>query len=209
MVHSVSVVRAATREVLPVKNLPTGAALVRLVLSGTWAPPSAVPTLKQQERKDRKMARKKRDYAAEWQRTAEKARALRGEMRAKLGNRCQWYEGKKDQCTRTKNLEFDHPQGRSWQPRRTNMMVRMRLYRMALESGKLRLLCRPHNAIDGQRRQKELALLKPRDPQGGETKRAERNVPRLKRAGRFVRPADRRMVLAKLKRERKARAVRR
>ena len=153
--------------------------------------------------------RKKRDYAAEWQKTAEKARALRDEMRAKLGGRCQWNEGKKEQCPRTTGLEFDHPQGRSWQPRRTNMMTRMRLYRMALESGRLRLLCRPHNAIDGQRRQKELGLMKPKNPRGGELRRAERDVPRLKRAGRFIRPADRRMALAKLKRERKARAVRR
>jgi hypothetical protein len=145
---------------------------------------------------------KPRDYQAEWQRTREKADRLRAEMREKLGGRCQYHAGKKDHCPKRTGLEFDHPEGRSWQPRRTNMMVRMRLYKMALDAGKLGLLCRRHNAIDGNRRRLQLAALKPKNPQGGETGRAIRNVPRLKRAGRMVRPADRRRAQKRLARKR-------
>lgn len=50
------------------------------------------------------------------------------------------------------SMEFDHPNGRDWTPRRKNRWVRMALYRRDWLAGNLRLLCRRCNARDGARR---------------------------------------------------------
>ena len=48
-------------------------------------------------------------------------------------------------------LEFDHPNGRDWTPRKKNRWVRMTLYWRDWRAGNLRLLCKRCNARDGQR----------------------------------------------------------
>jgi hypothetical protein len=68
---------------------------------------------------------------------------LRAELIAYLGGKCV-------KCGTTDRLEFDHKGGdRDWEPTRVNQWTRMKLYWRDARAGKLRLLCKPHNASDG------------------------------------------------------------
>jgi hypothetical protein len=55
-------------------------------------------------------------------------------------------------CFETERLEFDHPEGRDWEPRRLSRLQRIARYEADAAGGRLRLLCRSHNAIDGNGR---------------------------------------------------------
>ena len=55
-------------------------------------------------------------------------------------------------CFETERLEFDHPEGRDWEPRRLSRLQRIARYESDAVAGRLRLLCRAHNAIDGNAR---------------------------------------------------------
>src|SRR4051812_20108430 len=79
-----------------------------------------------------------RDYKAEWQRrkaaTYAKACELRDSLRKELGGVC-------SQCKTEENLAFHHPNGRDWEPKRKNLLQRMKLYwHDPLHNGGLALL---------------------------------------------------------------------
>lgn len=78
-------------------------------------------------------------YLAEW------ARKKRAELLVELGNTCG-----RDGCDNDE-LEFHHPHGRAWNPVKLSRWQRMIRYRRDAAAGNLALLCKPHNASDGQR----------------------------------------------------------
>jgi hypothetical protein len=86
-----------------------------------------------------------RDRRAEWQRRKLAvywlACLLRDGLRAELGGKCP--------CGATEQLEFHHPHGRDWEPRKKNLLQRMRLYWRDYLRGELSLLCSPCNSKDG------------------------------------------------------------
>ena len=49
-------------------------------------------------------------------------------------------------------LEFDHPNGRGYDPAKLNRWTRMKRYREDWLAGNLRLLCKTHNTSDGAKR---------------------------------------------------------
>ncbi len=67
---------------------------------------------------------------------------IRQQLLALLGGKCV-------RCGTTSFLEFDHPNGRAYHPRRLSHLQRMRRYRRDAKKGLLRLLCKSHNSIDG------------------------------------------------------------
>lgn len=81
-------------------------------------------------------------WAREKARTLAKMVALRDGLRAVLGNEC-------DECGETEDLHFDHPNGKTWQPRTMNRLQRIRRYWRDYEAGNLRLLCHDCNSEDG------------------------------------------------------------
>jgi 5-methylcytosine-specific restriction endonuclease McrA len=87
-----------------------------------------------------------RDYKAEWQRRKlivyRQACLLRDALRQRLGGKCQ-------KCGRKEELEFHHPNGRNWEPRRCNLRQRMRRYWADYRRGNLALWCSPCNSQDG------------------------------------------------------------
>ncbi len=78
-------------------------------------------------------------YLAAW------ANRKRAELMAELGNAC-----KVDGCENDE-LEFHHPLGRDWTPSKHSRWQRMILYWRDYRAGRLEILCKPHNASDGQR----------------------------------------------------------
>lgn len=79
-----------------------------------------------------------RDHRAEWQRRKlrvyAKACELRAQLRRELGGLCAV-------CGATDDLEFHHPKGRDWQPRKKSLLQRMRLYWRDHKVHPLTLLC--------------------------------------------------------------------
>lgn len=73
------------------------------------------------------------------------ARRRRDALVARLGGACV-------RCHASERLEFDHPRGRSWHPKRVSRWRRIKLYELDADAGNLRLLCRRCNARDGGRR---------------------------------------------------------
>lgn len=78
-------------------------------------------------------------------RTARSYIRRRDALREKLGNRCAI-------CGWKIGLEFDHPHGRSYEPRLLSSHTRIARYELDAAAGNLRLLCRECNARDGGRR---------------------------------------------------------
>jgi hypothetical protein len=101
------------------------------------------------------------DSTSVWQqkkaRALEIAHAVRDKLRALLGGVCQ-------RCRSTEDLQFHHPHGRLWEPRRMNLRHRMRLYQRDYQAGLLELLCRKCNGIDGQVRARFYADVKNAKP---------------------------------------------
>lgn len=81
-------------------------------------------------------------YFANW------AAGKRYDLMQKLGGKC-------DKCGSTKKLEFDHPNGRDWQPRKKNRWMRMIIYEREAAEGLLRILCKSCNCKDGGGRRYE------------------------------------------------------
>jgi len=52
-------------------------------------------------------------------------------------------------CFEIERLEFDHPNGRDWEPRCLSRLQRITRYEVDAEAGLIQLLCRSHNATDG------------------------------------------------------------
>ncbi len=77
-------------------------------------------------------------YLAHW------ADGQRFDLMVELGGRCA-------NCGVEDGLEFDHPNGRSWEPRAMSRWARIIRYRREAREGKLRLLCKPCNGSDGAR----------------------------------------------------------
>jgi 5-methylcytosine-specific restriction endonuclease McrA len=80
-------------------------------------------------------------YNADW------ARKRRDALIEKLGGACA-------RCGQTAEesgyaLEFDHPHGRDWEPRKLNRWSRVVRYERDAEAGRLRLLCKQCNSADG------------------------------------------------------------
>lgn len=78
-------------------------------------------------------------YMATW------ATGLREKLIADMGSECAFQASM--ECNG--KLEFDHPEGREWDPSSMNRWRRMAQYRRDFEAGKLRLLCEHHNRSDG------------------------------------------------------------
>jgi hypothetical protein len=55
-------------------------------------------------------------------------------------------------CFEVERLEFDHLEGRDWEPAALSTLQRIIRYEADAAAGKLRLLCRSHNAKDGSMR---------------------------------------------------------
>lgn len=67
---------------------------------------------------------------------------MKGRRRAlikKLGGKCV-------KCGSRSRLEFDHPNGRDWQPRDHNQRTRIARYEREADAGDLQLKCRKCNA---------------------------------------------------------------
>ena len=73
-------------------------------------------------------------YKLRKQRERARLIALRNDLMKRLGDRC-------INCGSTENLEFDHPHGREYAPRRISRTKRLRFYREDFEAGNLRILC--------------------------------------------------------------------
>jgi hypothetical protein len=56
-------------------------------------------------------------------------------------------------CGAVVGLEFDHPKGRPYMPRKLNCYARAKAYLADYAAGNLRLMCRSWNARDGALRQ--------------------------------------------------------
>lgn len=65
-------------------------------------------------------------------------RKKRAELIERLGGECR-------QCGSKRKLEFDHINGRDWEPREIGSTSRILLYVREAAIGKLQLLCRPCN----------------------------------------------------------------
>jgi hypothetical protein len=65
---------------------------------------------------------------------------LKASLIHRLGGKCEI-------CGSTESLEFDHPNGRNWQPRDLSSYSRLLKYREELDADpkSLRLLCSTHN----------------------------------------------------------------
>lgn len=89
---------------------------------------------------------KKRIYNRRlYRRRAENAKLIRWWLWDTMGRVCA-------RCGLRHSLEFDHPFGRNWQPRKLNCYARARAYLMDWAEGNLRLLCRSCNGSDGAKR---------------------------------------------------------
>lgn len=87
-----------------------------------------------------------RNHSAEWKKRKRKvygqAAELREALRQQMGGRCV-------KCDAAELLEFHHPRGRTWEPRRCNLRHRMRRYQQDYLRGNLQLLCSTCNGRDG------------------------------------------------------------
>jgi len=72
------------------------------------------------------------------------AQLLRELLVRLLGGQCQ--DGF---CFETEALEFDHRHGREWEPNRYSRLARIGQYFFDAFNSEIRLLCRTHNAVDG------------------------------------------------------------
>jgi hypothetical protein len=77
------------------------------------------------------------------------AHVQRRELIEALGARCAMESAECDG-----DLEVDHPRGRDYEPNRLNQLQRLRRYRRDAAAGRVRLLCRHHNAEAGSQRTK-------------------------------------------------------
>lgn len=64
---------------------------------------------------------------------------------AQLGGKCA-------KCGKKKHLEFDHPNGRNYQPSKLSRHGRLARYRRDAAAGNLRVLCRKCNRAEGRAR---------------------------------------------------------
>ena len=55
-------------------------------------------------------------------------------------------------CGRKRGLEFDHINGRDWDPAKTSRWARLARYKREFEAGELRLLCRSCNGSDNKKK---------------------------------------------------------
>ena len=89
---------------------------------------------------------KKRNHSEEWAKRKEKeyqkACALRNLMREALGGKCK-------KCGLEFGLSFHHPNGRDWEPRKMNLLQRMRHYYKDFLAGLIELWCVDCNQKDG------------------------------------------------------------
>jgi hypothetical protein len=90
-----------------------------------------------------------RNHSKEWEKRKEaeyrKACDLRALMREALGGKCL-------KCGLEFSLSFHHPKGRDWEPRRMNLLQRMRHYYKDFLAGLIELWCVDCNQTDGSRR---------------------------------------------------------
>lgn len=84
-------------------------------------------------------------WARDKERIARNVRRRRAQLIAFLGGCCA-------KCHAREKLEFDHPRGRSWQPRKLSRHNRIARYWADARAGNLRLLCRSCNGRDGAHR---------------------------------------------------------
>lgn len=126
-----------------------------------------------------KAKRKLRDHAAEWDKRKALVEIYRSAINRGLGKRCQWKGG----CKETEGLEYNHTEGRTWEPSKCNMVQRMRLYYLDFKAGKLSRLCKPHNLQDARERANPVSGGKPSAPKSSEVKRAVRDLPKAMRPG--------------------------
>ena len=89
---------------------------------------------------------KARDHSKEWAKRKEteyrKACDLRDLMRRELGGKCK-------KCGFEFDLSFHHPNGRDWEPRKMNLLQRMRWYYKDFLAGLIELWCVDCNRKDG------------------------------------------------------------
>lgn len=97
------------------------------------------------------------DGFTRWEREKERRRKQfvrrRRALVRELGGECV-------QCGTDEDLHFDHPNGRTWEPRRTNQLQRMRRYEADHEAGNLQLLCGSCNGYDGANKKRFYAAIK-------------------------------------------------
>lgn len=78
-----------------------------------------------------------------YERRERRYNAARYNLVQEMGARCAV-----DECP-NQDLEFDHPEGRDWDPGKISKYQRLKKYREDWLAGKLRLLCQSHNGRDG------------------------------------------------------------
>lgn len=115
------------------------------------------------------IAPRKRDTKREWKAARKSARARRKALVNTLGSECV-------ECGERENLHFDHPNGRTWEPRRLNGLQRMRMYERDHAEGNLRLLCNKCNGHDGAANARRYAAIKRGDADGFETRKKPRDA---------------------------------
>ena len=103
-----------------------------------------------------------RNTQAEWQKARAEARIRRAALIKKLGGECV-------ECGSDEELTFQHPHGRTWEPRKVNGRQRIRLYERDFEAGLLTLLCNGCNSHDGASKQKHYRQVKMGIIKGGAT----------------------------------------
>lgn len=94
-----------------------------------------------------------RNHSHEWKQTKARYRKRREALIAKLGGRC-------TACGSREDLHFDHPNGRTWNVRAVNQMIRLRRYEREAERGELQLLCSSCNGYDGAVRKRFHAAIR-------------------------------------------------
>lgn len=97
-------------------------------------------------------------------------RAARERLIESMGGACEL-------CGVEYDLEFDHPNGREWEPRKLNRWARLAAYRRDLAAGNLRLLCGLCNKIDGGRRAARRRKIMGRRYNGGRSHEDPGDVP--------------------------------
>lgn len=92
--------------------------------------------------------RKKRDHHKEWLATKARLAIRKATLIKKLGGKCDNPDNNPN-CTPYDNLEFNHLQGKTWEPRDMSPQQRMKQYEIEAEHGLINVRCKSCNSKDG------------------------------------------------------------